>query len=224
LQTSGQRKRKYKNGNLYLGFNNFKIDKEPTIDVNGTYMILDGHRYYNDDGGTCNDGIKNQNESDIDCGGICQPCPTCSDGIKNQDEVAIDCGGIHCDSCFSSFPYDMYNNLGGGRYNFDAKVLDVHYLNGVFKITVDIHPKLQLDFKADSVGTYDFLSSTYIDASGFENFFYYKYGPITITEFDKVHQKISGSFSFTGALGRATSFGQYCDAKGKFKKVKYVNQ
>ena len=47
---------------------------------------------------TCNDGILNQGETEIDCGGPnCQPCSvavaTCSDGIKNGDETGIDIGG-----------------------------------------------------------------------------------------------------------------------------------
>lgn len=45
---------------------------------------------------TCTDGIQNQGETGIDCGGPCQPCastPTCTDGIQNQGETGIDCGG-----------------------------------------------------------------------------------------------------------------------------------
>jgi hypothetical protein len=42
---------------------------------------------------TCEDGIKNQGEEKIDCGGPCKTCPTCEDGIKNQGELRIDCGG-----------------------------------------------------------------------------------------------------------------------------------
>jgi len=51
--------------------------------------------------GTCSNGIQNQNETAIDCGGPCTPCPTCSDGILNQDEITIDCGGkcLTCPSC-----------------------------------------------------------------------------------------------------------------------------
>ena len=67
---------------------------------------------------TCSDGIQNQSETDIDCGGpncapcgpgggcvdssdctsnncqagVCQPV-SCSDGIENGDETDIDCGG-----------------------------------------------------------------------------------------------------------------------------------
>ncbi len=49
---------------------------------------------------TCTDGVKNANETGIDCGGpICSPCPTCTDGIKNGRETDRDCGGPDCQSC-----------------------------------------------------------------------------------------------------------------------------
>ena len=47
---------------------------------------------------TCIDGIHNQGEDGIDCGGPCKACPTCIDGIQNQDETGIDCGGS-CGAC-----------------------------------------------------------------------------------------------------------------------------
>ena len=49
---------------------------------------------------TCSDGIQNQGETWIDCGGPCPPCPpaTCSDGIQNQGKNGIDCGGP-CPPC-----------------------------------------------------------------------------------------------------------------------------
>jgi hypothetical protein len=74
--------------------------------------------------GLCTNQAKDQDETDVDCGGsTCDPCddefatcnldkdcatgmycyqhikcmkPTCSDGVKNQDETNIDCGG-KCD-------------------------------------------------------------------------------------------------------------------------------
>ena len=47
---------------------------------------------------TCNDGILNNGETEVDCGGPnCSACPeevaTCSDGILNGDEIEIDFGG-----------------------------------------------------------------------------------------------------------------------------------
>ncbi len=49
---------------------------------------------------TCDDGIMNQDETDIDCGGtICDACPTCNDGMMNGNETGIDCGGPDCPEC-----------------------------------------------------------------------------------------------------------------------------
>lgn len=47
---------------------------------------------------TCNDGILNNGETEVDCGGPnCNACPpavaTCNDGIMNGDETEIDFGG-----------------------------------------------------------------------------------------------------------------------------------
>jgi len=52
---------------------------------------------------SCDDGELNQDETAIDCGGVCTPCPSCSDGILNQDETAIDCGGS-CTLCDITYP------------------------------------------------------------------------------------------------------------------------
>jgi hypothetical protein len=72
---------------------------------------------------SCTDGMKNGNETDVDCGGSCaQKCATgqmclagadcvngvcsggtcqpatCTDGVKNGNETAVDCGGT-CPGC-----------------------------------------------------------------------------------------------------------------------------
>jgi len=77
--------------------------------------------------GTCNNGVQDFDETDIDCGSLCDKCelnqscniaadcttnycnafnvcdllvagPTCTDSLKNQDETDIDCGG-NCPAC-----------------------------------------------------------------------------------------------------------------------------
>lgn len=54
---------------------------------------------------TCNDGILNNGETEVDCGGPnCQACivavaPSCTDGIMNGDEEGVDCGGSCPNSC-----------------------------------------------------------------------------------------------------------------------------
>src|SRR4051794_13993383 len=77
------------------------------------------------DGGlmaSCSDGVKDRDETDLDCGGSCGPCavgqgckgagdcrsanctnslcaaPSCSDGAKNGQESDVDCGGL-CSGC-----------------------------------------------------------------------------------------------------------------------------
>jgi hypothetical protein len=63
---------------------------------------------------SCDDGIQNQGESGVDCGGPCEPCPpeTCDDGIQNQNETGVDCGGP-CEPC-TAIPtcYDKIRNQG----------------------------------------------------------------------------------------------------------------
>jgi cell division septation protein DedD len=75
---------------------------------------------------SCNDGVRNQDETNIDCGGTCtnakgvywydnachftsktgtQPIGTCTDGVRNQDETNIDCGGV-CASVNGAYWYD----------------------------------------------------------------------------------------------------------------------
>lgn len=75
----------------------------------------------------CADGVRDGDESDVDCGGSCVPCsggrrcqtyfdcasgmcsggicaaattaPTCSDGFRNGSETDVDCGGGSCSAC-----------------------------------------------------------------------------------------------------------------------------
>lgn len=49
-------------------------------------------------GASCSDGIQNQGETGVDCGGPCPACATCNDGIQNQGETGVDCGGP-CPAC-----------------------------------------------------------------------------------------------------------------------------
>ena len=88
---------------------------------------------------TCDDGIKNGNETDVDCGGggLCPPCDdrklckgtadcvsticsrgrcamaTCTDGITNGRETGPDCGGP-CDPCVVGLPCRMGQDCQSG--------------------------------------------------------------------------------------------------------------
>ena len=75
------------------------------------------------DTGTCDDGVLNGDEEDVDCGGRCPACvvpctcnvpedceslvcidcqcvaPACDDGVANGAETDVDCGGADCSPC-----------------------------------------------------------------------------------------------------------------------------
>ena len=59
----------------------------------------------------CSDGIQNQDETDIDCGGICGPCPNCTNGVQDFEEAGVDCGG-NCTPCPDNWEVIEY---GSGR-------------------------------------------------------------------------------------------------------------
>ena len=61
-------------------------------------LIINSCGKDDEDKGTCTDGIQNQSETGVDCGGPCTACPTCTDGIQNQSETGVDCGGP-CGAC-----------------------------------------------------------------------------------------------------------------------------
>jgi len=97
----------------------------------------------------CSNGVKDQDETDVDCGGsICEPCdefkscnvdsdcesgychmgikcrePTCDDGVKNQDESNIDCGGVCGGFWYDGACHDEPKPRYSGRV--DLSILEV---------------------------------------------------------------------------------------------------
>jgi len=96
----------------------------PNFGFRDQAITIDG----GDEGGAvpdahCSNGTQDENETGVDCGGSCQPCPpgagcvqnadcdssvceggscsqpTCSDGVRNGDETERDCGGARCPKC-----------------------------------------------------------------------------------------------------------------------------
>lgn len=65
---------------------------------------------------SCSDGIQNQGEEDVDCGAPCAACPTCSDGIQNQGETGVDCGG----PCAALCPTCQDGLQSGGELGVDC--------------------------------------------------------------------------------------------------------
>jgi len=94
---------------------------------------------------TCSDGIQNQDETGVDCGGTCAACVTCSDGIQNGDEEGVDCGGSDCDEC-----------LVGVHGTWESSGDDVAPILSTFV------SKLVAEFRTD--GTYTVIQTDLMDA------------------------------------------------------------
>lgn len=93
---------------------------------------------------TCDDGIMNQDETGVDCGGAsCPPCvDACHDGIQNSDETGVDCGGAFClpcttngtgttstGSCSSSAQASVYPTVcaqvGTTAYDLNSPIIEI---------------------------------------------------------------------------------------------------
>lgn len=92
---------------------------------------------------TCQDGELNQNETSIDCGGVCTICQTCYDGEKNGNELDVDCGG-DCQPCKIAFPdsgnygtnllaYDVVN-VTPGSYSLSAQLMEGSHFSVSFRL------------------------------------------------------------------------------------------
>lgn len=110
---------------------------------------------------TCSDGIQNQGETGIDCGGPCAACPpSCTDGIQNQGETGIDCGGpcspcavvsscaaLGFDDVASSYTgtHSVWTTMSGrnnvaGPFTIEGPIANVSIINSQFNEFCDLRP------------------------------------------------------------------------------------
>jgi len=153
---------------------------------------------------TCQDGIKNQNEEDIDCGGICAKCQKITAQPLTTGEGGIIPGG-------SSGAYDFYgivvnpNNIyGANRFRYALKIKDgsgavleerkgeSYILPGERKyiLETNIRPS------SGAPSGYEFTVS---DVSWVEFKSYYEKPDISIV--NKHYSEISGGIGFSEATG-----------------------
>ena len=149
--------------------------------------------------GTCADGILNQDETDIDCGGICDACPTCDDNIQNGDETGVDCGGS-CDPCVEPFSEFMTCNINAEP--FEANLVAGFDNLSTLEFQSDQSQDRQLFFVLPSgidEGTYELVnnegfSARYAKINDGE--FTTESGTITITNNNTAQAELSGTFEF----------------------------
>jgi len=160
---------------------------------------------------TCTDGIQNQNETGVDCGGTCDPCivANCTDGIQNQDETGVDCGGS-CAPCPTSFSERMTANLNGQA--FAANLVAGFDDGSNIQVNSDQSQAKQIELNFPSgvtVGTYNLSTAGFsADFVDFPDSYVTQSGTVTITSNvldagtlgGSSYDELSGTFEFTTVL------------------------
>jgi len=118
----------------------------------------------------CTDGIKNFDETGVDCGGtICSSCSAhCSNSIKDFDETGIDCGGALCPACSSG------GGGGGGGGGLPVLISSVNFSGIAYpgaKIYLLRDGILLNSFLATSAGTFAYTLSS-VAAGNYRYTFY----------------------------------------------------
>jgi len=168
---------------------------------------------------SCSDGIQNQNETGVDCGGPCTACATCSDGIQNQGETGIDCGGP-CPACpVASMSATVDGNAWAATYISSSVMSGSLIIQGSHVASTKA---IQLVHSgAFAVGTYSLgaFSGNYAVSSPSTVNCIIQTGTLTFTQFNTTTKMVSGTFSFS-CTDPSTSVSQSI-TNGVFSNVKY---
>lgn len=142
-------------------------------------------------GETCSDGILNQGENEIDCGG---PCPAC-----NSRMTAVVNGAS----------WTAQGNISSSTNNGSIIILSG---NGTSTMSMIYTGPF-------SAGTFNLNSAIYCDLGNQINYLS-NGGTITFTDWDTHHKVVSGTFSFTGK-NMADTTDTRVVTQGVFKYVPY---
>ncbi len=159
-------------------------------------------------GATCSDGIQNQGETGVDCGGPCAACPTCNDGIQNQGETGIDCGGP-CVACPPPPPGGETIILASYfETSWDSWVdggIDATRVNSSYSYEGSYSIQIRDNSGAQSSMTSPALNLS--NATGAEIQFYFKAIGVEVGEDFWIQYKVgSGAYVTIGQLIRGTHF------------------
>ena len=149
-----------------------------------------------DNTGTCTDGVRNQGEQGIDCGGPCPgTCANCADGIMNQGETSVDCGGP-CDPCYPSLR-SRVNNVEWISTSRNAQQTPT----GIRIFGTGQLQNLTLWYNGSMTKGTTFSGNGFTGEFRDENGNLYTSTPsgsITFTTFDTISRTVAGTFSFIG--------------------------
>ncbi len=146
---------------------------------------------------------------------------SCFDGIQNQNELGIDCGG-YCIDC--KLHPKMTAKINGAAWTADTAKLDVSYAEGssILEInakTSTTYPSMSLIYVGSlTVGTYPLNSSTSYTNDFNSSVAFMNSGTITFSEIKTYERILKGTFSFTCSTQGGTA---YTISEGVFEDIKY---
>ncbi|MFM7079792.1 MAG: DUF6252 family protein [Bacteroidota bacterium] len=129
--------------------------------------------------------------------------PNCEDGIRNNGEREIDCGGKSCQPCPAKMdalvdgtPWSLFGSTITSQVNTSSSSIFISGTDSVFRSISLIHAG------SFSPGTYNLNGGLYNTPSGS---FTTSTGTITISVWDTTERYIEGFFSFTAYGGNGDS-------------------
>jgi hypothetical protein len=137
---------------------------------------------------TCSDGIQNQDEMGVDCGGVCTACVTCTDGVQNGDEEGVDCGGTDCDACLVGVHGEWESsgtNIATILVPFASKIVATFNTDGTYSV-----------LQTDLAGAEITLTGTFVQSESSVAGVW----DITLNQSAPTQLTAQGIFTFDGAL------------------------
>lgn len=149
----------------------------------------------------CNNSIKDGNESEIDCGGACTPCP---------DKGTFSCNITGVPPLAASSLY-VSNNAAGQVLTPSIRVYGTNQNNSPLNFM--FIPSVLNQLLPISASNFDFVGEPFIKTSG-------DTGSVVLTYHDTLRHIISGTFSY-GAQRVTQSFTKCTVTEGVFTNVRY---
>ncbi len=146
-----------------------------------------------------------------------QPYNTCDDGVKNYDETGIDCGG-HCPQCqpFISAKVD------GQPFSSTGNSVSAQVVNGNFLLISgadSLGNYIQFNYgQAFAAGTYYNVNAAYVRGS---TNYTTTTATLTFTEFNTAENLVAGNFSFTGLDFNSGGTDSVVITEGLFSNINY---
>ena len=128
------------------------------------------------------------------------PAATCTDGIQNQGETGVDCGGP-CAACLNT---TMSCKIDGAAWTSVSTIYGG--VGQSFSGVSSDGKRITLGFQGTTTGTYDlgnlsFNQAAYVTGSTVYNSAFGGSGSIIVTSY--ANKVISGTFSFTGSYDQS---------------------